>query len=142
MPSCSVMEHFAEVADPRAGRAKRHPLINVLFIALCATLCGAEEFTAMEAFGKAKRDWFKERLDLSSGIPSHDTFGRVFGLLDAQAFSRCFLSWVEALKRTIPEEIVSLDGKTLRRSFDKATGQAAIHMVSAWAAKNRLVLGQ
>jgi predicted transposase YbfD/YdcC len=105
-------------------------------------LCGAEDFVAMEAFGKAKYDWLARRLDLSEGIPSHDTFGRVFALLDPHAFTRCFLAWVEAIRTQVSEQVIALDGKTLRHSFDTATGKAAIHMVSAWAQQNRMVLGQ
>jgi predicted transposase YbfD/YdcC len=142
MPICSLVEHFADLPDPRDERAKRHPLINVLVIALCALLCGAEDFVAMHDWGQAKHDWLQERLDLAAGIPSHDTFGRVFARLDPGAFTRCFLAWVEALQERVPGQVVALDGKTLRRSFDTATGQAAIHMVSAWATKSRLVLGQ
>jgi predicted transposase YbfD/YdcC len=137
-----LLEHFADLPDPRAKPAKRHPLLNVLFIAICALLSGAEDFVAMEEFGHAKYDWLAQRLDLSSGIPSHDTFGRVFAALDPDAFARCFVSWVAAIRTQVNAEIVPLDGKTLRHSFDSATGKAAIHMVSAWAAKNRLVLGQ
>ena len=81
MPTLSLREHFADLPDPRTDRAKRHPLLNVLFIALCALLCGAEDFVAMEAWGNAQRDWLAKRLDLSAGIPSHDTFGRVLARL-------------------------------------------------------------
>jgi predicted transposase YbfD/YdcC len=137
-----LLEHFADLPDPRAEPAKRHPLLNVLFIALAALLAGAEDFLAMEAFGHAKYAWLQERLDLSWGIPSHDTLGRVFAALDPHAFARCFVSWVEAIRTQVNAEIVPLDGKTLRHSFDTATGKAAIPVVSAWATKNRLVLGQ
>ncbi len=142
MPDCSLIEHFADLPDPREERAKRHPLINVLVIALCAMLCGAEDFVAMHDFGIAKQEWLQERLDLTNGIPSHDTFGRVFARLDPDAFARCFLAWIEALQKKMPGQVIALDGKTLRHSFDTATAQAAIHMVSAWATQNRLVLGQ
>src|SRR5579885_573129 len=142
MPAGSIVEHFSDLPDPRSQRARRPPLLNILVIALCALLCGAEDFVAMEAFGKAKFAWFAQRLDLSSGIPSHDTFGRVFARLDPHAFSLCFQAWVQTLRQQTSGQVIALDGKTLRHSFDRATGQAAIHMVSAWANKNRLGLGQ
>jgi predicted transposase YbfD/YdcC len=142
MASRSLLDHFAQVPDARSSRARRHPLINILFIALCATLCGAEDFVAMERFGNAKKDWLAKFLDLRAGIPAHDTFGRVFAHLDPDAFTRCFLAWVEALRTQVSEQVLALDGKTLRHSFDTASGRGAIHMVSAWAHKNRLVLAQ
>lgn len=140
--SLSLIEHFSDMPDARSTRARRHPLINVLFIALCGMLCGAEDFVAMEEFGKAKFDWLAQRLDLSAGIPSHDTFGRVFACLDPDAFTSNFLHWVEEIRTQVSEQVISLDGKTLRHSFNNATGLGAIHVVSAWAQKNRMVLGQ
>lgn len=140
--SCALIDHLSELPDSPSTRARRPPLINILFIAVCAMLSGAKDFVAMEAFGKAKFEWLALRLDLSAGIPSHDTFGRVFALLDPHAFTQCFLRWVEAIRTQVGAQGISLDGKTLRHSFDTATGQAAIHMVSAWAQQNRMVLGQ
>jgi predicted transposase YbfD/YdcC len=138
----SLVDYFASLPDPRVERTKRHLLGDILVIALCAMLSGAEDFVAMEAWGRAREPWLRERLALPNGIPSHDTFGRVFARLDPEAFARCFLAWVEAVRQASAGELVALDGKTLRRSFDRANQKAAIHMVSAWAAANRLVLGQ
>jgi predicted transposase YbfD/YdcC len=140
----SFVDYFAELPDPRVERTKRHALLDLLVIALCAILCGAEDFVAMEAWGRARHDWLRQRLGLSlqNGIPSHDTFGRVFARLDPEAFTRCFLAWVDALRTATRGELIAIDGKTLRRSFDRARQKAPIHMVSAWAAANHLVLGQ
>jgi hypothetical protein len=137
-------QHLADVPDPRCRRVHRHSLIELLTIALCAMLCGADTFKDMERFAHAKRDWFRQHLGLPlrNGPPSHDTFGRLFARLDAKAFAACLLSWTTAIAKETSGEVIALDGKTLRRSFDKATGQAAVHLVSAWAAKNRLVLTQ
>ena len=145
MSSVLVLEEcFADLPDPRREHARRHALLDVLAIALCAVLSGAEGFVDMARFGQARRDWLHERLGLSleGGIPSHDTFGRVFALLDPGAFSRCFLAWTQALHEATQGRAVALDGKTVRRSFDAASGQAALHLVSAWAGESRLALGQ
>jgi predicted transposase YbfD/YdcC len=111
-------------------------------IGICATICGADDFVAIEAWGRAQEAWLKERLALPHGIPSHDTFDRLFRRLDPEAFSRCFVAWVQSVREATLGEVVAIDGKTLRHSFDRASGKAAIHMVSAWATQNRLVLGQ
>jgi predicted transposase YbfD/YdcC len=143
--TASFVEHFAALPDPRTGNnAKLHNLMEILVIALCALLCGAEGFTDMERFGRAKEDWLKERLGLrlENGVPSHDTFGRLFARLDPEAFSACFIAWTQAIRTRTKGGVIACDGKQLRRSFDTAVGQAAIHMVSAWAESNRLVLGQ
>src|SRR5574340_153096 len=123
-------------------RTKKHRLLEILFIALCTILCGGESFTDMQAFGEAKEEWLRTRLELPHGIPSHDTFGRVFSLLDPQAFGACFLRWSAALHEATGGEVIALDGKTLRHSFDTASGQAALHLVSAWATENGVSLGQ
>jgi predicted transposase YbfD/YdcC len=139
------MEHFAELPDPRINRTKLHLLSDILVIALCAVLCGADDFVEIALFGKAKRAWFKERLSLPNGVPSHDTFNRVFGRLDPEALERCFQTWIQAVQEAMPRvagEVINLDGKTLRHSFDVASEQAAIHMVSAWAHTAGMVLGQ
>lgn len=138
----SLLEAFAEVPDPRVPRTRWHPLPEVLFIALCATLCGADGFNEIESWGQAKEAWLRERLDLPNGIPSHDTFNRVFSRLDPDAFTACFLRWLEALREPTVGQVIALDGKTLRHSFDRAGGRGALHVVSAWAAENELVLGQ
>ena len=138
----SLGEAFASLPDPRVARTRTHALPDVLVIALCAVLCGADGFTEMEDWGHAKEAWLRERLPLEGGIPSHDTFNRVFARLDPAAFTDCFLRWVEALREPTQGQVIALDGKTLRRSFDRAGGLGAVHVLSAWAAENRLVLGQ
>ena len=134
--------HFSILADPRVERTKKHKLIDILFIAVCTLICGGESFTDMEDFGEAKEQWLRTLLELPHGIPSHDTFGRVFSLLDPQAFGECFLRWSATLHEATQGEVIALDGKTLRHSFDRATGQSALHLVSAWASENGLALGQ
>jgi hypothetical protein len=149
--SNSVAAHFAELPDPRINRRKRHLLADILTIALCAVLCGADDFVEIELFGRLKKDWFKERLPLPNGIPSHDTFTRVFAQLDPAAFQQGFLSWVEAVRNSlaatagqqgVPPEQIAIDGKTLRHSFEDGNTQTAIHMVSAWAHQSGMVLAQ
>ena len=141
MSSKNILEHFSELGDPREDN-KRHQLLDIITILICASICGAEKWDDIEAFGKAKEQWFRRYLKLPHGIPSHDTLGRVFALLDPEQFNRCFLSWVQAINPRHNQEIISVDGKTLRRSHDKSNGKAAIHMVSAWANKAGLTLGQ
>jgi len=131
-----------QLTDPRLPRRRKHELIDVLMIAVTALLCGAENFTHMAQFGKAKEAWLRTFLTLTHGIPSHDTFRRVFMLLSPEKFSAVFLSWTQSLRQAVGAEVVALDGKTVRRSFDAAKSQSAIHLVSAWASANRLVLGQ
>ena len=138
----SLREHFAAVPDPRVDRTKRHQLLDILTIAICAVLCGADSWVDVELFGQAKLTWLRTFLALPHGIPSHDTFGRVFAALDPGQFEQCFLVWVRAVVAHTRGEVVALDGKTLRRSHDRGAGKAALHLVSAWAATNRLVLGQ
>ena len=137
----SIGEHFAKLADPRADN-KRHLLMDMIIVAICAAICGAEGWEDVELFGRSKQNWFKTFLKLPHGIPSHDTFGRVFAVLDAQQFQACFMEWVQALNQLTKGQIVPIDGKQLRRSHDKSLGKKAIYMVSAWAAENRVVLGQ
>jgi predicted transposase YbfD/YdcC len=141
-PIATITEHFADLEDPRMDRTKLHPLENILIIALCAAICGAEGWVEVEQFGEAKRTWFAKYLDLTNGIPSHDTFGRVFGLLDAERFQHCFINWVEAICQVLKEQVVSFDGKALRASHNRTIGKDAIYMVSAWATENEVVLGQ
>ena len=133
---------FAGLLDPRVERTKHHQLLDIVLIAICAVVCGADSWVEVEAFGRAKKKWLKQFLSLPHGIPSHDTFGRVFAALDAAEFQRCFLEWVQAVHVLTAGQVVALDGKTLRRSHDKRQGKAAVHLVSAWATANRLVLGQ
>jgi len=141
-PTSSLQSHFAEVTDPRIERTKHHGLIDIITIAVCAVIAGADDWIAIAAFGRAKRKWFKRFLALPNDIPSHDTFRRVFLLLDPAEFEQAFLSWVQALSHLAALQVVAIDGKTLRRSHDGVLGKNAIHMVSAWATANQLVLGQ
>jgi predicted transposase YbfD/YdcC len=138
----AITEHFAELTDPRVERTKRHLLLDILVIALCAVICGAEGWVDLEAYGKAKEEWLRQFLLLPHGIPSHDTFARVLARLDPEELQPCFLRWLRAVSEVTAGEVVAIDGKTLRRSFDQASGKGAITMVSAWATANRLVLGQ
>lgn len=138
----TIADHFAKLTDPRKFHSPPHLLLDIVTIAICAVICGADDWVAIETFGKAKEDWFRKFLRLPNGIPSHDTFGQVFAALDPAQFQQCFVSWVTTISQVILGEVVAIDGKTLRRSHDKGAGKAAIHMVSAWASQNRLVLGQ
>jgi predicted transposase YbfD/YdcC len=138
----SFIDYFAGLADPRQEDRCDHKLIDILFIAICAVICGADGFTEMEEFGIAKQTWLRQFLELKNGIPSHDTFGRVLARLNPRAFQQCFLDWVRAVAQITDQEIVPIDGKRLRRSHDHAKGQRAIELVSAWTRRNRLLLGQ
>ena len=141
-PTPALIAHFAGLDDPRIERQKRHKLIDILVIAICAVLSGAEGVAAIEDFGHKRRAWLEQLLELPNGIPSHDTFTRVFRLLNPVQFQTCFLQWIQAVAVATKGEVVAIDGKRLRRSFEKATGKSAIHMVSAWATEQGLVLGQ
>jgi len=141
-PTPNFIDYFADLADPRQEDRCDHKLIDILFIATCAVICGADGFTDMEEFGLAKETWLRQFLELPNGIPSHDTFGRVLARLNPKAFQQCFLARVWAVAQITDQEIVPLDGKTLRRSHDKSNGQRAIELVSAWTRANRLMLGQ
>ena len=137
----SILAHFQDVDDPRISPATRHKLLDIVAIAICAVICGADTWVEIAAFGQAKRDWLRTFLELPHGIPSHDTFGRVFAALDPAQFEAGFRSWVAAVAQATAG-VVAVDGKTLRRSHDAAHGKEALVLVSAWAAANRLVLGQ
>jgi predicted transposase YbfD/YdcC len=141
-PTASILQHFSSIKDPRVDRQKKHQLQDIFFITLCAVICGADNWVAIEEFAEAKKEWFVELLGLPNGIPSHDTFGNVFAAIDTEKFSACFSKWVTDLAKLTEGEVIAIDGKCLRRSIDKASGKAAIYMVSAWAQKNSLVLGQ
>jgi len=138
----TLTEHFSELEDPRIDRSKRHELLDILIIAICAVICGADSWVDIEAFGRAKIEWLRTFLNLPNGIPSHDTFGRVFARLDPQQFQSCFLNWVKCIQEVTQSQLIALDGKTLRHSYDRGLGKGAIHMVSAWASTNHLILGQ
>src|SRR5689334_17407916 len=133
----ALARYFSSLPDPRMERTRLHSLHDMLVVAICGIICGADDWVSIEEFGEAKLPWFRTFLDLPNGIPSHDTFGRVFAALNAQAFARCFAEWVASVAELTKGEVVAIDGKTLRRSFDRASGKTAIHMVSAWAAENR-----
>ena len=132
---------FAAVEDPRIERTKLHRLVDILMIAVCGVICGAEGWVEIEEFGKAKEAWFGSWLALPNGIPSHDTFGRVFARIDPKQFEACFLHWVQSVSEEI-KGVMAVDGKTLRRSHNRADGKKALHLVSAWASENRMVLAQ
>ena len=137
----SLLAHFSVLTDPRTRRKCRHKLVDVVAISVAAVICGADEWTMIEQFGKAKESWFRSFLELPHGIPSHDTFGRVFSLISIDDFQACFLAWMRSLIGDI-EGHIAIDGKTLRRSHNRRAGRAAIHMVSAFVRENGMVLGQ
>ena len=132
---------FAQVEDPRIERTKLHRLRDIIIIAICGVICGADGWVAIEEFGKAKEAFFTELLDVPNGIPSHDTFGRVFALLDPKQCEASFFQWVQGISSTI-KGVIAIDGKTSRRTHDQRAGKKALHVVSAWAVENRLVLAQ
>jgi predicted transposase YbfD/YdcC len=138
----SIAVHFADLRDPRLERTKAHDLMTILVIAICASIAGANDWVAVAEFGRSKQAWFATFLDLPNGIPSHDTFWRVFRALDPEQFQTCFVNWIRATSPLIGGQVIALDGKQLRRSHDKGLGRNAIYMVSAWATANHLVLGQ
>jgi len=139
-PHLSLIAHFENLKDPRLQRTRLHQLTDILVISICTLLCGGESFNDMEEFGECKRDWFKKFLKLPNGIPSHDTFNRLFQALDPKAFVECFIAWTQSLRAAVDEEIVAMDGKALRRALNR--GQSPPVMISAWARENGLVLGQ
>lgn len=141
-PALSFFDHFTPLQDPRIERCKRHKLGDILFLAVAAMIAGANDFVAMQKFGHAKGGWLRKFLELPNGIPAHDTIGRVFSLLDGEQFIRCFLSWVQTIHQVTAGEVVAIDGKTARASLDRAKGQNPLHVVSAWASANRVVLGE
>jgi predicted transposase YbfD/YdcC len=139
----SIRDHFSSVSDPRILRKIHHKLIDVIVITLCAVIAGADNWVEIAAFGKEKEQWFiKTFLELKGGIPSHDTFGRVFSLINPEEFGKCFVSGIRSAFPLGESDVVAIDGKTARRSHDRINGKSAIHVVSAWAVRNRLILGQ
>lgn len=138
----AILTRFENLTDPRVERTKQHVLLDMVTIALCAAICGADSWVDVEKFGLAKQDWFARFLQLPHGVPSHDTFGRVFARLDTEEFLLCLQNWLRSLHLSLKEQGVAIDGKTLCGSFDAASGKSALHVVSAWASGLRLSLGQ
>jgi predicted transposase YbfD/YdcC len=138
----TLVEYLSSIRDPRIERTRRHKLIDILVIGICAIICGAETWEEMELFGRSKEEWFKGFLELPSGIPSHDTIARVFARMDPGEFRECFLGWIGSVYAKTKQEVVAIDGKQSRRSHDRRNGKGAVHIVSAWARDNGLVLGE
>src|SRR5260370_25468763 len=138
----SVVRHFGGLNDPRRERGRLHNLCDMIAIALCAVICGAESWEDVAEDSRQKKSWLKTFLRLPNGIPSHDTFNRVFRLLKPTAFQACFQRWMQSLVEATDGRVVAIDGKTLRHSFDRASGKSALHMISAWAVENGVSLGQ
>ena len=141
-PKITLIDHFEKLTDPRVERTKDHKLIDLIVIALCAMICGADNFVAMETYGNSKYEWLKQFLELENGIPSHDTFARVFARIDPDEFEQCFRDWVSSITELMPGDVVNIDGKTVKHSVNKAEGKKAIHLVNAWATEQQLVLAQ
>ena len=141
-PTADIVRHFEGMPDPRTGNAKTHIFLEILIIAICAVICGADGWSDIELFGKNKKEWLKTFLKLPKGIPSHDTFGRVFAKIKPEEFQKHFIEWVQTIEKLTAGQVIAVDGKKLRRSHDQDAGKAAIYMVSAWATQNELVLGQ
>lgn len=138
----NLIDYFEIIPDPRVDRTLKHDLPDVLFIALCAVICGAEHWTHIEEYGKANEQWLRQILHLPNGIPSHDTFGRIFALLDPEALEQALMAFVRDFAGESSGKHVAMDGKTLRRSFDRAAEKNAIHMVTAWVYENHTSFGQ
>ena len=141
-PKHSIEEHFSDIEDIRIERGKKHKLIDIITISICAVVCGADGWIDIEMYGIARKKWLSKFLELPNGIPSHDTFARVFSQINPEAFNKSFLSWVKGISKVTAGEIIAFDGKQSRNSGDEKNGQGAINTVSAWATSNRLVLGQ
>jgi predicted transposase YbfD/YdcC len=138
----SILEHFSSLRDPRIERGKEHQLLDIVVLAICAVVCGAEGWEAIEEFGHTKLAWLRRHVPLANGIPAHDTLARVLSRVSARGFEQCFASWVRACAQISEGEVVAIDGKTVRRSHDRRSRKSALHLVSAWATANGMVLGQ
>ena len=140
--NASFLEHFAKVNDPRIERSKEHLLKDIIAIAILAIISGADGWVAIEAYGNAKYEWLKSFLELPNGIPSHDTFSRVFARIEPQQFQEGFLSWVNSIVGELELNVIAIDGKTMKQSYDRNDQQKALHIVTAWSSSHQLVLGQ
>jgi predicted transposase YbfD/YdcC len=138
----SIEDSFSKLEDPRIERNKLHKLLDIIVITICAVICGADNWVEVEMFGKKKQEWLRQFLELPNGIPSHDTFGRVFSLLNAEQFQASFYEWVKAVEKMTSGQVIALDGKQLRGSLDGYAGKGAIYMVNAWASANHVAIGQ
>jgi len=139
--STSLVTHLGAITDPRRGESV-YPLVNVLFMAICGVIAGADDFVAITKFANTKKEWFAKYLDMSQGVPSHDRFNAILNAIKPEEFEPMLLAWLTELHKLTDGQVIAIDGKTLRRSYDHATGKAAIHMVSAWATANHISLGQ
>jgi hypothetical protein len=140
-PQAAIAAYFSVLEDPRRNN-RRHKLLDIVVIAICAAICGADGWEDVELFGETKEEWLKGFLELPHGPPSDDTYRRVFAALDAEEFQICFVDWIEAMEELTQGQVIAVDGKTLRRSHDRSEGKKALQMVSAWASANGVVLGQ
>ena len=138
----SFLNHFETLTDPRIERSKEHLLIDIVAIAILAVISGADGWGAIELYGKTKYEWLKGFLELPNGIPSHDTFSRVFARIEPKQFQECFLSWVNSITKKLELEVIAIDGKTMKQSYDRNHSQKPLHIVSAWSSSHQLVLGQ
>ncbi len=142
MVGVALLDRLADLVDPRVERTRWHTLIDIVAVTVCAVICGADNWVDVALFGRSKEAWLRQWVELGHGIPSHDTFGRVFAMLDPEAFAGCFRGWMSSVQEATKSQVVAIDGKTVRGSGDRARGEAAIHLASAWASSNHLVLGQ
>ena len=142
MEKISIIKYFGDITDPRILKKTDHKLIDIIVIAICAVVCGADKWTQIEEYGQSNFSWIKRFLELPNGIPSHDTFGRVFSLISPVVFQKCFQNWIHSVFKITGGQVIAIDGKTLRRSFDKKNNKAAIHIIHAWATANGVLLGQ
>ena len=141
MTENNIESCFENINDPRHHN-KRHKLLDIIFIAICAVVAGADTYEQIENFGTKRFKWLSKFLELPYGIPSHDTFGRIFEKIIPNEFQNCFMRWIESVAQITQGQVIAIDGKTLRRSHDNANDKKAIHMISAWASSNKVVLGQ
>lgn len=142
MSDLSLLCHFADLEDPRVERSRLHNLLDIIALTICGAIAGMKQWTEIEEYAKNNEDWLRSFLELPNGIPSHDTLGRVFARMDPDALGACLGNWIAGVSATLNVQHVAIDGKTLRHSFDRATGKAAVHLVSAWATEHHLSLGQ